>query len=152
MRYPTARSALKALIGDIPEDLVVGDDVEMQVVVKQRKGGKPLPSRLLEPIVAQVLSDLAPRPLILKSRPPSKPPASASIDGGVAGASALGVAMRRRRQSLQLTQQQLADRAAVGRRFIVDLERGKPTLEIGKILSVAKALGLALAVRVADDA
>lgn len=41
-----------------------------------------------------------------------------------------------------LTQAELARRAGVGRRFVIDLERGHPRAEIGKILAVLHGLGV----------
>jgi DNA-binding XRE family transcriptional regulator len=43
-----------------------------------------------------------------------------------------------------MTQQRFADVAGVGRRFLVELEKGKPSLEIGRVLSVCQAAGLKL--------
>lgn len=43
-----------------------------------------------------------------------------------------------------LTQEDLAGITLTGRRFIVDLENGKETAEIGKVLQVLNALGIAL--------
>ncbi len=40
------------------------------------------------------------------------------------------------------SQQAFADLAGVGRRFISELESGKPTAEIGKVLKVLTALGV----------
>lgn len=54
----------------------------------------------------------------------------------------IGNTIRSKRKSLDLTQQELAGAANTGLRFIVDLEKGKPTCEIGKVLQVLKALGL----------
>jgi len=48
------------------------------------------------------------------------------------------------RKEQGLTQPQLAAVAGVGVRFIVDLEKGKPTCEVGKVLSVLHALGVHL--------
>jgi len=48
----------------------------------------------------------------------------------------------RRRQGLR--QDQLAAAANVGVRFIVDLEAGKETAQMGKTLAVLRALGLSL--------
>lgn len=53
----------------------------------------------------------------------------------------LGVALRAARRHLGLTQPQLALAAGVGVRFIVELEAGKPTLRLEKILRVIDALG-----------
>lgn len=56
----------------------------------------------------------------------------------------LGDAIRRARKSKGLTQQNFADLAGVGRRFVSELEQGKQTLEIGKVLKVAAAAGIQL--------
>jgi len=50
--------------------------------------------------------------------------------------------VKKRRKSLGLTQVELAAIAGCGNRFIVDLERGKPTIQLGKALYVMKMLGL----------
>jgi DNA-binding XRE family transcriptional regulator len=43
---------------------------------------------------------------------------------------------------LNLRQDDLALAVGVGRRFIIDLEAGKPTCQLGKALLVASAVGL----------
>ena len=58
----------------------------------------------------------------------------------------IGTAVRAARHRQNLRQDQLAAAANVGVRFIVDLEAGKPTAEIGKALAVLRALGLHLAI------
>lgn len=55
-----------------------------------------------------------------------------------------GKLLRQFRKSQGLTQQQLALIANTAPRFISDLERGKPTCQIGKALHVAHCLGLKL--------
>lgn len=60
--------------------------------------------------------------------------------------SALGQASLKARKKLGLTQPQLALAAGVGVRFIVDLEAGKPTLQLETILKVIHALGGSLTV------
>ncbi len=57
-------------------------------------------------------------------------------------ASAFGVLIRSRRKALKMRQDQLALATGVGRRFLVDLEAGKPTCQLGRSLLVAEALGL----------
>ena len=57
----------------------------------------------------------------------------------------LGTAIRNARRQQGLRQDQLAAAANVGVRFIVDLEAGKPTVQIGKAFAVLKSLGLELA-------
>ena len=56
----------------------------------------------------------------------------------------LGTVARARRKQLKVTQKELAMTCGAGLRFIVDLEKGKPTCQIGKTLQVLQALGLAI--------
>ncbi|HRR34893.1 MAG TPA: helix-turn-helix transcriptional regulator [Kiritimatiellia bacterium] len=56
----------------------------------------------------------------------------------------IGTAIRTRRKRLKITQKELAMACGTGLRFIVDLEKGKPTCQIGKTLQVLQALGLAI--------
>ncbi|HOX02568.1 MAG TPA: helix-turn-helix transcriptional regulator [Candidatus Paceibacterota bacterium] len=56
----------------------------------------------------------------------------------------IGTAIRTRRKQLKITQKELAMTCGTGLRFIVDLEKGKPTCQIGKTLQVLQALGLAI--------
>ncbi len=56
--------------------------------------------------------------------------------------SQLGQLIKLSRNSKNFTQQQLADLAGVGRRFIVECEAGKPRLEFAKVLQVASAVGI----------
>ncbi|MFM8802848.1 MAG: helix-turn-helix transcriptional regulator [Planctomycetia bacterium] len=55
-----------------------------------------------------------------------------------------GRAIRQRRKALGLTQTGVAQIAGVGSRFVSEVERGKATAEIGKLLRVAGVLGLDL--------
>jgi y4mF family transcriptional regulator len=61
-------------------------------------------------------------------------------------AKAFGMAVHAYRKRQGATQTQLAAIANTGVRFIVDLENGKPTAQIGKALRVASILGLKLEV------
>lgn len=56
----------------------------------------------------------------------------------------LGGVIRERRKKAKLTQRKAAALAGVGARFLSELERGKPTAQIGKTLKVAQLLGLEL--------
>ena len=53
----------------------------------------------------------------------------------------LGTIVRNARIDQGLLQAQLAGAAGVGLRFLVELERGKPTAQLGKVLAVLHALG-----------
>lgn len=55
-----------------------------------------------------------------------------------------GKMIRNRRKALGLQQRELALTVGVGERFIVELERGKSTCQLGKALAVARALGIQL--------
>jgi y4mF family transcriptional regulator len=56
----------------------------------------------------------------------------------------LGNAVRDARRALRATQDQLALTSGTNRRFIVELEQGKPTAQIGKVLQVLRTLGISL--------
>jgi HTH-type transcriptional regulator / antitoxin HipB len=54
----------------------------------------------------------------------------------------LGDYVRNERKRLGVTQTDLAMTSGTGLRFIVDLEKGKPTCHIGKAFQVLRTLGL----------
>lgn len=56
----------------------------------------------------------------------------------------IGAAVREARKRLKVTQKDLAMTSGTGLRFVIDLERGKSTCQVGKILQVLQALGLRL--------
>ena len=53
----------------------------------------------------------------------------------------IGATVRKARKAQGLRQDELAGAAGVGLRFIVELEAGKPTAQLGKALRVLEALG-----------
>ncbi len=55
---------------------------------------------------------------------------------------AFGEAIRDARRRQRLTQRDLALIAGTGERFVVDLEAGKATTQLGRALAVAAAVGL----------
>ncbi len=54
----------------------------------------------------------------------------------------IGKRVREARRKMGMTQQRFADLAGVGRRFLLELEQGKATLEIGRVLAVCRAAGI----------
>mgnify|MGYP001769189379 CR=1 FL=1 len=60
----------------------------------------------------------------------------------------LGSFLRARRKALGYSQASLAALCNTGTRFISDLENGKETIELGKSLMVAQALGIDLVARI----
>lgn len=62
-----------------------------------------------------------------------------------------GTLVRERRKASKMNQDELALATGVGRRFIIDLEAGKPSCELGRSLHVANAVGLRLFDLLATD-
>jgi y4mF family transcriptional regulator len=56
----------------------------------------------------------------------------------------IGAVVRQVRLAQGLRQDQLAAAAGVGLRFLIELERGKPTVRLVKVLAVLDALGCRL--------
>lgn len=59
--------------------------------------------------------------------------------------------IRNYRKAKGLTQSDLAAASALGTRFVGDLERGKPTCEIGKTIHLLNMLGIELEINVRDS-
>ena len=56
----------------------------------------------------------------------------------------LGAFIRERRLKLGMDQGDLAEKAATSRKWIVEVEQGKPRAEIGLVLRTLKTLGVSL--------
>jgi len=54
----------------------------------------------------------------------------------------IGRVVRTARKQMRVTQADLALTSGTGLRFIIDLEKGKPTCHIGKVLTVLQTLGI----------
>ena len=54
----------------------------------------------------------------------------------------LGQYILKERKDLNLTQKEISEFTDVGRKFVLELEKGKATAQIGKIFEVLKGLGL----------
>ena len=63
---------------------------------------------------------------------------------------AIGQIIREERKELGLRQDELAAASGVGLRFLVELERGKPTVQMGKVLDVISTLGCELQIKRPD--
>ena len=64
----------------------------------------------------------------------------------------LGEALRARRKSQGLSQLEVCDLAGVGPAFLYQLEHGKPTVRMDKVLAVLSVLGLGFEVRDSHEA
>lgn len=56
----------------------------------------------------------------------------------------IATVLRNRRKDLGLTQAEAAALANVSPRFVYDLEKGKPTVALDKVIQLAEALGVEL--------
>jgi y4mF family transcriptional regulator len=63
----------------------------------------------------------------------------------------IGDIVRTTRKEQNLRQDELAGASGVGLRFIVDLEAGKPTAQIGKVLQVLQALGCSIEIQLPGE-
>ncbi len=75
---------------------------------------------------------------------PTRVHAAAGDDRLIRSVADIGNRVRDARSAMGMTQQRFADLAGVGRRFLIELEHGKPGLEIGRVLAVCKAAGIRL--------
>jgi y4mF family transcriptional regulator len=57
----------------------------------------------------------------------------------------IGKVVRETRRRLGVTQKDLALTSGTGLRFVIDLEKGKETCQIGKALTILHTLGIRLA-------
>jgi HTH-type transcriptional regulator / antitoxin HipB len=58
----------------------------------------------------------------------------------------LGIEILKARKAQNLTQKKIAALCGFGERFIIDLEKGKPTCSIDKAIEVAQMLGIKLVI------
>jgi y4mF family transcriptional regulator len=138
----------KQLRGEIAAERSANDKVTAQSIPsisKRITEALDVPSAT----TARVVESQSWASLILKrhsEKSPSKSrlqkPASAPTD--IHTTADLGQLIRRARENRGLTQQEFADLTGVGRRFVSELENGKPTIEFGKALKVALGAGISI--------
>ncbi len=56
----------------------------------------------------------------------------------------LGQHLLKERKRLKLTQKEISEFSDVGRKFIIELEKGKTTAQLGKVFELLNSLGLEL--------
>ena len=59
----------------------------------------------------------------------------------------IGKIIKNTRKKLGVTQRNLALTSGTGLRFIIELEQGKPTCQLEKVLTVIRTLGLQLIIK-----
>jgi y4mF family transcriptional regulator len=67
--------------------------------------------------------------------------------GKVSDPGQLGSLIRQVRKAQGITQEDLSEMARVGPRLIGEIERGKPTAEIGKVFQLMTSLGLVISIQ-----
>jgi y4mF family transcriptional regulator len=101
---------------------------------------QPYPRGVIEAVADALPAASAPR------APSAAAPSSRS--GGarkkITSAKAIGDLVREARRKMNLNQQEFADLAGVGRRFVSELESGKATLEFDKVMQACAAAGIDL--------
>jgi y4mF family transcriptional regulator len=80
---------------------------------------------------------------------PTRPPAPRAIAAAtpIRTVAEIGAMVRTARKAMKLNQTELAAHAGVGRRFVSELESGKPSLEFDKVLACAAAVGIDVGAR-----
>lgn len=66
--------------------------------------------------------------------------------GNISSPAQLGTLIRQVRKRQGITQEDLSSLVGVGPRLIGEIERGKPTAEIGKVFQLLAGLGLVISV------
>ena len=56
----------------------------------------------------------------------------------------IGALVRNARKKMGVTQKDLAMTSGTGLRFIIELEKGKPTCQLGKVLTVLHTVGITI--------
>ncbi len=67
--------------------------------------------------------------------------------GKISGPAQLGILLRQARKMQGISQEDLSALAGIGPRLIGEIERGKATAEIGKVLQLLASLGLEVIVQ-----
>jgi len=110
-------------------------------------GALDVPSTTNTATAARVVKPESRAPLILKRHAEgtlSQSSSPSSVPTEIRSTADLGQLVRKARENKGLTQQEFADLTGVGRRFISELENGKPTIEFAKALKVALGAGISI--------
>lgn len=67
-------------------------------------------------------------------------------NGNISNPEQLGILIRQVRKKQGITQEDLSSLVGVGPRLIGEIERGKPTAEIGKVFQLLAGLGLVISI------
>lgn len=138
---PSARQAITSLLSPAQADRGLGSAPRTAVKeLRGRRVGTDIPPPERAKTLSQPAATAAITPEV--GAPPVGQPTLP-----IASVATLGALVRHQRQSLGFSQQRLADLAGVGRRFVSELESGKPSLEFDRVLTCCTALGIDLFAR-----
>lgn len=136
IKYPNASTALRQHVADARPVTTREAGIRLRMppdrretVVDEVRAVRPTPARLTERHgIALPSRDLSGRQ---RARP-------------IETAADIGELVRRARKERAMSQGKLASLAGTGRRFISDLEAGKPTIELKRLLDVCEVLEVSL--------
>lgn len=140
-------AVMDAALGRIPNSLQNEIDRATATILRDESLFRSPARAVLEEIGAH--PDVKPANRGRRVAKPSAPAPSAAASQTVIPISSvtdIGERVRQVRLGMNMTQQRFADMAGVGRRFLIELEHGKASLEIGRVLAVCQAAGIKLAI------
>lgn len=138
VKFPKSSNALRRYVA------TARDQVEAVPTVRLRTD-PPATSTTPRPVRSITLR----RPVARPSAPAVRPEDDALTPFRTMGQ--LGDVVRRARRRQGLTQAELALSAGTGRRFVSDVEAGKPTVEFERLMKLCRSLGIRLFATGPDD-
>ena len=130
---------------DDPEREQIAPERDQEAATSDTGEQEPKPALIVEAVQIEGAAPLPPIALPTPANDVATPIVASVPAGQIASVGELGELLRQARSRRQLSQQDVATAAGVGRRFIVELEAGKATSQIGCVLAVCAALGVSIA-------
>lgn len=136
---------------DDPEREQIAPERDQEAATSDTGEQEPKPALIVEAVQIEGAAPLPPIALptpandVVPANDVATPIVASVPAGQIASVGELGELLRQARSRRQLSQQDVATAAGVGRRFIVELEAGKATSQIGCVLAVCAALGVSIA-------
>lgn len=148
IKYPNSSTALRRLVAETQPVLLSGPSVRLRATARLGVPDESERTAHRTGLVQSLTRDPNRAPPV--PGPKSLEPEQSRRMITIRTASDIGEIVRRARRNRDLTQSRLAAMARTGRRFISELEAGKPTLEFERLLNVCHVLGINLFVTTAD--
>lgn len=137
-------AVMDAALGRIPNSLQNEIDRATATILRDESLFRSPARAVLEEIGAH--PDVKPANRGRRVAKPLAPAAAAQSVIPIGSVADIGERVRQVRLGMNMTQQRFADMAGVGRRFLIELEHGKASLEVGRVLAVCQAAGIKLAI------